>query len=245
MARYNNMRFERIMDAVQEYMDVNGLQAYDALPSERKLSELWQVSRGTVQNALARMCREGILYAVQGKGYFVAPKKERIDMKEMISFSGAFRSQGKVPGSRVVSRKIEPADKGLAAILQIAEGDRVYVLTRIREVDGEEFLLEISHIAEAKCPGLEKFNFEKASLYDILEIHYGIYMSYQDISVRLLNATKEEAQYLGMQPGSPIFVEKGIAYSGTEVMEYTKTVVDIKKASYTISIDDKELAAAL
>lgn len=243
MTKYNNMRFERIMDAVQEYIDVNGLQAYDALPSERKLTELWQVSRGTIQNALAHMCREGILYAVQGKGYFVSPKKESIDMKNMISFSGAFRSQGKIPGSRVIERKIEPADKGLAAILKISEGDNVHVLTRIREVNGEELLLEVSHIAEAKCPGLEKFNFEKASLYDILEIHYGIYMSHQDISVRLLKASKEEAHHLGIQPGSPIFVEKGIAYSGTEVMEYTKTVVDVKRAAYTIRIDDQKLAA--
>lgn len=244
MAKYNNLRSKRVVDAIQEYIDVNGLKAYDSLPSERTLSELWQISRGTVREAIASMCREGILYTVQGKGSFVAPEKERIDMKDMISFSGAFRSQGKTPGSRVVSRTMETADKDLAEVLQIAEGDRVHVLTRIREVDGEELLLEISHIAEAKCPGLERFHFEKASLYNILEIHYGIYMSHQDITVRLSKATKEEARYLDIQAGDPVFVEKGIAYSGNEVMEYTKTIVDVKRASYTISIDESSAVTA-
>lgn len=244
MEKYNNLRSDRVIDAIQEYIDVNGLKAYEPLPSERKLSELWQVSRGTIRDAIARMCREGTLYMVQGKGSFVSPEKEKIDMKDMISFSGAFRSQGKTPGSRVISQTIEPAGKEAAEALQISEGDNVHVLTRIREVDGEELLLETSHIAEAKCRGLEKFQFEKASLYNVLEIHYGIYMSNQDITVRLSKATKEEARHLDIEPGDQVFVEKAIAYSGDEVMEYTKTIVDAKRVSYTISIDDQPAVTA-
>lgn len=239
MEKYNNLRSDRVIDAIQEYIDVNGMKAFEPLPSERKLSEIWQVSRGTIREAVARMCREGILYTVQGKGSFVAPEKEKINMKDMISFSGAVRSKGKIPESRVIRNTIETADKEIAEALRISEGERVHVLTRIREVDGEELLLETSHIAETKCRGLEKFHFEKASLYNVLEIHYGIYMSHQDITVRLSKATKEEARYLDIEAGGQVFVEKAIAYSGNEVMEYTKTIVDAKRVSYTISIDDK------
>lgn len=238
MAKYNNLRSERVIDAIQEYIDVNELKADDPLPSERYLSEQWQVSRGTIRDAIMRMCREGMLYTVQGKGSFVAPEKERIDMKDMISFSGALRSQGKTPGSRLINRVIEPASSEIAKNLHVQEGDKVHVLTRIREVDGEEFLLEVSHIAEAKCPGLEKFRFDKASLYDVLGIHFGIYLSHQDITVRLSKATKEEARYLDIEPGDAVFVEKGVAYSGGEVVEYTKTIVDVRRAAYTISLDE-------
>ena len=144
----------------------------------------------------------------------------------------------------MISKKIEQADKEVAEALQISLGDNVHVLTRIREVDGEELLLETSHIAEAKCRGIEKFHFEKASLYNVLEIRYGIYMSHQDITVRLSKATKEEARYLDIDPGDQVFVEKAIAYSGEEVMEYTKTIVDAKRVSYTISIDDQSAVTA-
>ena len=82
MEKYNNLRSDRVIDAIQEYIDVNGLKAYEPLPSERKLSELWQVSRGTIRDAIARMCREGTLYTVQGKGSFVADTNRELLREE-------------------------------------------------------------------------------------------------------------------------------------------------------------------
>ena len=52
MTKYNNLRSERVMDALAEYIDKTGLQPGDTVPSERMLSEMWQVSRGTVREAL-------------------------------------------------------------------------------------------------------------------------------------------------------------------------------------------------
>ena len=110
MAKYNNLRSERVMDALAEYIDKTGLQPGDTVPSERMLSEMWQVSRGTVREALGRMCREGILIPMQGKGTYVAPEKEHIEMKTMISFSEAFSGKGKL-ASRVLSQRLEEADE--------------------------------------------------------------------------------------------------------------------------------------
>ena len=239
MAKLNNLRSKRVIDAIQEYIDADGLKPGDALPSERKLSEMWQVSRGTVREAILHMCREGILCTVQGKGSFVAPEKEHIDMKNMISWSGSVRSQGKKPGSKVISRTIEKADRTVAGFLRIEEGEDVHVLTRIRKVDDCEIALETSHIPLTKCPGLDRFRFENASLYEILGIHYGIYMSHQDITVRLSKASKDEARYLNISSGAPVFVEKGIAYANDdEVVEYTKTIVDARRANYTVCVEN-------
>lgn len=239
MAKYNNLRSERVMDALAEYIDKTGLKPGDAVPSERMLSEMWQVSRGTVREALGRMCREGILIPMQGKGTYVAPEKEHIEMKTMISFSEAFSGKGKL-ASRVLSQRLEEADEYLAKILHMTPGEKVHVLSRVREIDGKKLLLEISHIPAEKCPGLEKFSFENASLYSILEIHYGIYMDHQDISVQLSSASETEARYLDIRPGDPVFVEKGTAYDRNgQAAEYTKTIMDARKGNYTVSISSE------
>ena len=239
MTKYNNLRSERVMDALAEYIDKTGLQPGDKVPSQRMLSEMWQVSRGTVREALGRMCREGILIPMQGKGTYVAPEKEHIEMKTMISFSEAFSGKGK-PASRVLSQRLEEADEYLAKILHMTPGEKVHVLSRVREIDGKKLLLEISHIPAEKCPGLEKFSFENASLYSILEIHYGIYMDHQDISVQLSSASETEARYLDIRPGDPVFVEKGTAYDRNgQAAEYTKTIMDARKGNYTVSISSE------
>lgn len=98
MAKYNNLRSERVIDAIEEYIDINAIGPGEALPSERTLMEMWQVSRTTIRDAIGKMCREGRLYAVQGKGNFVSPEKEPLDMQEMISFSKATKAEGRVPG---------------------------------------------------------------------------------------------------------------------------------------------------
>mgnify|MGYP003280206341 CR=1 FL=1 len=237
MARYNNPQFERTMDALAEYIDRNNLQADDALPSERKLAQILGVSRGTVREAINRMCMEGRLYTVHGKGSFLAGEKESIDMKNMISFSGSVLEQKREPGSRQISLQLEKAGESEAKYLKIEVGEEMYVLTRVRTVNGINLLLEISHIPARYCPGLEKFSFEERSLYDTLEKVYKIKMERQDITVRLSKAAKLEARYLDIGCEDPVFVEKAVAYSEENTpIEYTKSIVIAQRAKYTIDI---------
>ena len=49
----------------------------DQLPSERKLCEQFAVSRPVVREALSRLRSEGLIVTHQGRGAFVAEKKER------------------------------------------------------------------------------------------------------------------------------------------------------------------------
>ena len=244
MAKYNNLRSERVIDAIEEYIDINAIGPDEALPSERTLMEMWQVSRTTIRDAIGKMCREGRLCAIQGKGSFVSPAKEPIDMEEMISFSKATKEIGHTPASLVVSQRLVKADDELAGLLKIKEGEEVHVLTRVRFANGQRLLIETSHIPAALCPGLEEFRFDKASLYEILEIHYGVYMKHQEITVRLSRAFEDEAALLKIAPGAPVFVEDALAYTGSggPPAEYTKTIVNAARANYTINLDKRKEA---
>ncbi len=67
MARYSNLRSERAMDAIEEYIDTNGLKENDPLPAERSLTKELNLSRGTVREALTALEREGRIYKIHGK----------------------------------------------------------------------------------------------------------------------------------------------------------------------------------
>lgn len=239
MARYNNLRFEKTIDEIEEYICVNHLREDEALPSERKLSELLGVSRGTLREALVRMCSEGRLYSIQGKGNFVAPEKEQIDMGDMISFSGSVELQNKVPGSRFVTLSIEDASERVAKMLEISKGEKVYIISRVRTIDGNSILLEVSHIPVKYCKDLEQYDFTRESLYEVLRTSYGISMQRQDITVHLSKAAEMEARLLNISPGSPVFVERAIAYSKDIPMEYTKSIVNVERAYYTVKINQE------
>ncbi|MDN5697844.1 MAG: GntR family transcriptional regulator, partial [Rubrobacter sp.] len=66
--KYQHIR-GRIMDMVES------LEVGEALPPERSLCEMFEVSRVTLRRALDELAREGYLVRRQGSGTFVARPK--------------------------------------------------------------------------------------------------------------------------------------------------------------------------
>jgi len=52
------------------------LSSGDAMPSVRSLADRLVINFNTVSKAYAELVREGVLEALQGKGFFVAPKRQ-------------------------------------------------------------------------------------------------------------------------------------------------------------------------
>ncbi len=237
MAKQNNLVREDVIDAIEEHIDLNQLKANDALPSERELTLLCGVSRGTIREALGRMQLEGRIISIHGKGNFIAPEKCHIDMKDFISFSDSVLAQGKVAKSKMIGITVAKADRIAAELLSIPQGSPIYVLSRVRSIDGEDLLLEVSHIPARLCKGLENHDFAKLSLYRVLGEKYGIQMTKQDIEVKLSRASAQEARLLDLFENDTVFVEKAVAYAkDNQPVEYTKTIVNAKRINYTIDI---------
>ncbi len=62
----------QIKDALTAQIRAGDLQAHGRLPSERELSEVFNVSRMTARQALQALVWDGLAYARVGKGTFVA-----------------------------------------------------------------------------------------------------------------------------------------------------------------------------
>ena len=123
MAKYGNLRLEKALDGIEEYIDVNKLKEYDFLPAERQLAEDLGLSRGTVREALKLLEREGRIIKLHGKGSFLAAEKHSICINEMLSFSTAERNVGNTPGSKIIFFGIVRAGDMLASRLNINKDD--------------------------------------------------------------------------------------------------------------------------
>ena len=68
----------KVVRTLKEYIIKEGLKEGDKLPTERKLSEVFMVSRNVVREALKSLEVTGIVYKIQGKGVFVDSFKSNI-----------------------------------------------------------------------------------------------------------------------------------------------------------------------
>ena len=196
---------------------IAGLQAGDPIPSEAELCQEFEVSRTTVRKALGDLIQEGLVYTVQGKGTFVAPKKLR---STWVQQSGGLYADMTERGFRVAMQVLEVGvilvEEHIQKELGLSDGDQVIKLVRLRFVDDQPFDIVTNYLPARLFPGLEKEDFASNSLYSLMR---GKYNARFARGVRLVDAgacPADEARLLRIKPNSPILITRSTMYDENE-----------------------------
>lgn len=215
----------QIQEYLTEKIESGELLPGDKIPSERELSEQLGVSRMTVRQALTSLVLEGRLKRIQGAGTFVAEPKIEHELNLLISFSeSAFRKGIKVSSKLLELEKI-PANKSLARKLGLSIAQQVYRMIRVRFGNNMPVLLERSYFPHHRCPGLEKFDLEKLSVYRILMEEYGISFARMRQALEPVAANEFEAEVLQVSVGSPLMLVERLTFDAEDVpVEYAKDI---------------------
>jgi GntR family transcriptional regulator len=79
-------RFQQIVDEFRQQIADGTLAEHASLPSERRVAELYQISRMTARRALDALETEGLVYSEDRRGRFVSPGRVSYDVSNMVSF---------------------------------------------------------------------------------------------------------------------------------------------------------------
>lgn len=183
------------------------------VPSERELSEEYRVSRMTARHALRTLRQNGLVSQERGLGTFATKFKIDVHTRNLVGFSEEMLQRGLKPSSRLIFIRAESASPTVAEKLGIRSGDKVYCLERLRLANKKPMAYEKNFVSAALCPGLERYNFEKESLYRIFEVEYGIRLARAAEILEAAAAAKPVAGYLAVKPGTPVLVVHRVVYS--------------------------------
>jgi GntR family transcriptional regulator len=196
----------------------------DKIASERELSETLNVSRITARLAIQELFKSGLIYREQGRGTFIAESKMR-NVQGFTSFTEDMTKRGLKPGSQVLLQEVIPADDALARIIHIQPGDEALHLVRLRMANDRPVAIQYSHLPHKLCPGLEKENLTNGSLFAVLRQKFFIYPAWTEAVVEAASALPEEAHLLGLKPGEPVLVVRGITFNESfEIVESVRTI---------------------
>ena len=207
----------------------------DKLPSERELSEIYNISRMTARNALSQLVDSGYAYRLKGKGTFVSyPNIER-DFVRLSGFSQMLKSKGIKPGNKIVKSGIIEADKKIASLLETTIGTKVYEIVRIRYGNNIALALEYSYLPINLFDDLLKYDFEKNSLYKVIEENYNYKLKYSKQWIKITTLNKSQSLVLNVKEHTPAFLLESISYDMDErVVESTLSLnIGDRTAFYT------------
>ena len=180
----------QIAESIGSLLASGVLPAGYVLPPERVLCEQFGISRMTLRQAMSLLDREGLIDSRRGIGTVVRPSRLRKQEQELRSFSEEIRERGGRPESRLISLGLVAPAATEREFFGIREDQKVYEIQRVRLNDGEPLALEIARIPERLCPGLERFDLAKTSLYQVLEESYGLSLEScsEEISAEIPNS---------------------------------------------------------
>lgn len=192
-------------------------QVDQALPSERLLSELLDVSRVTARKAIDQLVEQGLVVRRRGSGNYIAPRIEQA-LSNLSSFSEQLQQRGYRPGSRWLKRSIVTASAEEQLSLGLSPNTKVARLERLRLADDVVMAYEVSVLPYRVVPDPQVIG---ASLYEYLNgIGKAPIRALQHI--RAMNASDALAEQLGVPENQAVLFITRIAYlESGEAVELT------------------------
>ena len=163
-AKYKKI-FRNLLDEIKNEKYSVG----DVLPAEHELMDIYGVSRDTIRKALALLENEGVITKQQGKGSVVVDSgRFEFPVSGIESFKELHDQLGDDVETIVVCLEKCSVDERIAGILNMQCGDDVWLLQRVRKIDGESVILDTDFINASIVKELPKERMED-SLYNYLE----------------------------------------------------------------------------
>jgi GntR family transcriptional regulator len=198
------------------------------LPSERRLCEEYGIARMTVRQAISNLVSEGLLTRTQGRGTFVARPPLRQSLSKLTSFTEDMRDRGLLATTRLLAKDVFAAGPELTAQLGAPAGVMVLQLQRLRSANGIPIALETCTLRCDIAEPLMHEDFERQSLYRLLEVRCGVRLVRASQELEAGIANEAEGRMLGVSVGAPVLrIQRrslGLWQGQEELFEYVRSV---------------------
>jgi GntR family transcriptional regulator len=211
----------------------------EAIDSERKISDTYQVSRMTVRQAIGELEKESIIEREKGRGTFVS--SPRVTQHNIMSFTDMASAGEMKSKTLVLSFDRIPVPERYAPGI---EGPYVYFITRLRYIDDQPIGIESVYVPVYMLEGVEKVQLE-GSLFLLLE-ERGYSIKDSEASIQACHMNKGYMEVFGTNTSLPLIKinTKYMCSKGNGVF-FEESVYNSDKYVLKVHISKKEASLTL
>jgi GntR family transcriptional regulator len=192
-------------ELIERQVKEGALPAGRRLPAERELCTQMGISRVTLRRALQHLVEQGVLRSSHGRGWYVASRPDRDWPNSLESFTETARRKALVATSRVIRAEVKEASLDEADQFGVAAGTPLFVLERVRMLDGVPIGVDASCVVLNLAPRLPDTDFATASLIEELAAAGAEPVVAQSV-IEARGCSEGIAGHLDLVPGDPVLV---------------------------------------
>ena len=206
--------YHRIADALRDRIRDGVVAAGARLPNQRRLAQEFGVTLMTLRQALEVLERERLIARRHGLGTFVASPSIDYDILQLQRLAGDLTAKGETVLTRFLGARFTRWDRRAAEALGLAGRPRLFVLERVRLVDGHPMSLQRSFLPSALGDEVVKADLAVTPLRQVLEYKLGITIARARETISTIRIGRREARELGCPAGQPAFFSERVSCDG-------------------------------
>lgn len=211
----------QLKNIIEKQIEEGVFQPNQMIPSERQLSEKYEISRMTTRQAINELVKEGKLYREKGRGTFVS--SPRFLQENMMSFTETLKAQGYTPTTKVLEFSVVRGLKNISKILETKEEQIYYKIKRLRFADSIPAALETVYIPTEYCEGLDQYDLGTQSLYKILKENYNHNIESTFLTIEAVISDKMMMKIFESGKAIPLLKTEGITRTEEGVKLFYET----------------------
>lgn len=206
--------YYQLKNLLLEEIKSNAYPVDSIIPTEKEISEMFEISRTTVRQAITELVREGWLYRVKSKGTFVAQRKIKQDfIRRLESFNEQIERTGRRPGTELLALEVVEMPERAAEAFGVAPGEKVVYLHRKRSADDEPLVTVETYLPYPKCAFLMQHNMAKESMYNVLAEREETRICRVSRILEAVAANAQDARLLNIRTGKPVHLFHTVGYN--------------------------------
>lgn len=215
--------YYQLKSILLEAIERGDYQVDSMIPTEKELSQMFQISRTTVRQAITEMVQEGWLYRIASKGTFVARLKIKQDfIKRLETFNESISRTGRRPSTELLALTVTEMPKSVCANFGLTDPGKYIYLYRRRFADDDPIVTVETYLPYDRCSFIMGHDFGNESLYNVLSLNDKTRICRVIRILEAVGANSHDMKTLNLQRGKPIQLSTTIGYNSTdEPIEYS------------------------
>jgi DNA-binding GntR family transcriptional regulator len=217
----------QIRNLLRERIRLGEWAAEEPMPTEEDLVAHFGVSRTTVRQAMSDLANEGLVVRHAGRGTFARQPLMVVKMQQWHSLTTDIAQRGLKPSKKTIRvQKLDARAEIAHRASELAEGDILHIRS-VRYADGVPIVVLDNYFPFELCGFLTELELDdpEFSIERALAEH-GIELARANGEISATAASKSEARYLQLEPGSPLVEIATKTYNAEgRVVEYSRGVI--------------------